>query len=252
MGDGFGIKMEPNFTDLALHSEHEYQRNREYKVILAKSFIIAGENASFSYEDIALVEPGEDGHFYGDEKLYDYVIVEGTLDGLNWTPILPGYDARHNENWLLAYNNKENGREELFVKHSVNLLNNFSPNDTVLFRFRLFSDPGEVHWGWAIDNLAIQSGEPLQSVDYMNEHFFIRCSPNPVSGTASLSYSLPHPSPAKIQVLNVAGQQVEEYSLPLFELKGDFEWTPPRKNGLYIIRIQTSYGVRSTKALVRN
>ena len=32
----------------------------------------------------------------------------------------------------------------------------FSEGDTILIRFRLFSDPYAHGWGWAIDNLRIQ------------------------------------------------------------------------------------------------
>ncbi len=51
----------------------------------------------------------------------------------------------------------------MYKRHTVNLLDKFSPNDVVLFRFSLFSDPATVAWGWAVDNVNIQEAatDPL-------------------------------------------------------------------------------------------
>ena len=38
----------------------------------------------------------------------------------------------------------------------AHLLETFDPGDTIFIRFRLFSDPAVVAWGWAIDDIVIQ------------------------------------------------------------------------------------------------
>ena len=50
------------------------------------------------------------------------------------------------------------GTKEMFVRRNFDLLENgnFVVKDTVLVRFRLYSDPYANGWGWAIDNLKIQ------------------------------------------------------------------------------------------------
>ena len=47
----------------------------------------------------------------------------------------------------------------MFLSQSINLTENtfFAAGDTVIFRFRLSSDRSISGWGWAIDNLQIQS-----------------------------------------------------------------------------------------------
>ena len=51
--------------------------------------------------------------------------------------------------------------------------------DTVLIRFRLFSDSFAVGWGWAIDNLRIQDSQ-VAVEDFINEQDF-SVYPNPIS-----------------------------------------------------------------------
>src|SRR5690606_23795683 len=94
-------------------------------------------------------------------------ITEGSKDGgETWLPVIDGYDAREYSSWQTAYNNSITGNNstaagnpELFVNREISILENgnFSAGDTVLFRFRLYSDPFANGWGWAIDNLRIQS-----------------------------------------------------------------------------------------------
>jgi hypothetical protein len=40
----------------------------------------------------------------------------------------------------------------------INENENIASGDILLIRFRLYSDPAAVGWGWAIDNLSVTSG----------------------------------------------------------------------------------------------
>ena len=113
-------------------------------------------NAFLAYKDVAIVEPGEPGSVFGDESFYDYVIVEGTKDGMNWIPLADGYDCRYDATWLNAYNSSSSISESLFRNHEINLLNKFNAGDQIMIRFRLFADGFVTGWGWVIDDLEIQ------------------------------------------------------------------------------------------------
>src|SRR5690606_20432683 len=131
--------------------------------------------ALMRFDEIVLVEPGDNGSVFGDDGFYDYVLVEGSADGgSTWQPFIPGYDARANNTWLSRYNgniidhiSQAAGEPSLYRERTIDLLENgnFSPGDEVLIRFRLFADQLANGWGWAIDNLVIQEeDEPVTGV----------------------------------------------------------------------------------------
>ncbi|NBP69990.1 MAG: hypothetical protein EBU52_14730, partial [Cytophagia bacterium] len=171
-GNGFSITTPSGFSDGAIHSEHPYingagftddQRELIYQL---KSPIIVNESDAFIvFDEIALVEPGEAGSVFGDEDFYDYVVVEGSKDdGNTWTPFANGYDARAYSDWLARYNSAVTGGNStavgtpsLFKNRVIDMLDKFDPEDTVAIRFRLFIDMSASGWGWAIDNLKIQT-----------------------------------------------------------------------------------------------
>ena len=78
--------------------------NSNLTYTLTVPIIVNSSNAFLSYKDVAIVEPGDPGSVFGDDNFYDYVIVEGTRDGINWIPLADGYDCRYDAAWLNAYN----------------------------------------------------------------------------------------------------------------------------------------------------
>ena len=153
--NGFNIDVNPEFLSASINSPHPYENNSELTAILRVPVVIASTDATLEYEDIAIVEIGDPGSVFGDSDFWDYVIVEAN-NGAEWVNLEDGYDARWNSDWLNAYNSSQPGTESMYKSHSINLLDKFSPGDTVLFRFRLFADQFTVGWGWSIDNLVIQ------------------------------------------------------------------------------------------------
>ncbi len=172
----FSIARKRNFDNPALHSPNPYPSPREDNktfdlITMLRYPLIVKENGAISFDEVVLVEPGEAGTTFGDDEFWDYVVVEASKDfGTSWLPLLDGYDSRSNASWLLAYNSNISGQDsrttgskDLFINRQFSITGNgnFSAGDTILIRFRLFSDPYANGWGWAIDNLRVQ--QPVSS-----------------------------------------------------------------------------------------
>jgi hypothetical protein len=167
----FSIKTETGFSDGALHSPHPYpspdKEDTSYNFVTYLRYpIILKKGEIMSYSEVVLIEPGDPGSKFGDPDFWDYAIAEGSKDyGETWKPLLDGYDSNSNTNWYNNYylhmsgnNSTTTGKKEMFVNRRINLLASsiFSEGDTILLRFRIFSDPFAHGWGWAIDYLSIQ------------------------------------------------------------------------------------------------
>ncbi len=188
-GDGFSITTPAGFTTGAMHTTHPYPEgtgfpNDRLNFIyqLKIPIRVKEQDAMVRFDEIVLVEPGDDGTIFGDDDFFDFVVVEGSVDGgITWNPIANGYDSRANADWLTKYNSAIDnnnstavGDPTLYRSREMNLLTNFDEGDEVVLRFRLFSDPFAAGWGWSIDNLRIQIDEtpPLvlnDHVDYLLE-----------------------------------------------------------------------------------
>jgi hypothetical protein len=136
-----------------------------------------------------MVEPGETGSTFGSSDFYDYVIPEGSKDfGKSWFPLGEGYDSRYSDVWLAAYNSSIDGQNSTYVPDESKLIKHYffvsasssvSAGDTMMVRFRLFSDPYAHGWGWVIEDLNI---EPL--IDRVGEMNYpgLVLFPNPGNG----------------------------------------------------------------------
>jgi hypothetical protein len=191
----FRIYLDEGFQNGALHSPHPYPSPDEDNVELnfsttLKFPVILNDNAKMSFDEIVLVEPGSKGTEFGDFEFWDYVIVEGSKDkGNTWLPLTDGYDSRKHQIWEDSFNSSiadmnstTVGSSDLYINNQIDMLanGNFSSGDTILIRFRLFSDPYSHGWGWAIDNLVIQS--QLTTSDAVLSPGNIRVYPNPFTG----------------------------------------------------------------------
>lgn len=267
-GDAFSITTPAGFSNGAIHSEHPYRNGSgtndesNYIYTLKVPVIINSTNPNMSFDEIALVEPGESGSTFGQDDFYDYVIVEGSKNGgKTWTRLLNGYDARARSSWLSRYNggldnatgnSSATGIPSLFTARSINIDNTFNPGDTVVFRFRLFADQLANGWGWAIDNLNIQGNVTALEV-FFGANQNIKLYPNPSKGDLSLEAELiKQPKNLEIEVLNLQGQAVFQKKVANNRL--DFSESLSLGNlpaGLYLMRIKTEAGV-ITKRFVIN
>ncbi|MDH5610032.1 MAG: T9SS type A sorting domain-containing protein, partial [Cyclobacteriaceae bacterium] len=211
VGRGFSIKSELGFKNFALHSAHPYKENTELVQVLKTPVVVAQADAFLSYMDIAIVEPGDVGTLFGDADFWDYVIVEGTTDGVNWKPFEVGYDARKDPSWLDAYLGSRDINYTYYRKNRIDMQKTFAAGDTVMVRFRLFSDPGAIGWGWVIDDVYIQE-EPL-GIDG-EATVGVKLWPNPISREETLRLDIKGADPtARIQVLTLDGRVVRSYQL---------------------------------------
>lgn len=206
--------------DINLHSPHPYPNNADLTFKVISPFTVSAENAILSYEDIAIVEPGADN---------DFVVVEATLDGLNWIPLIEPYDAGFNAEWLATYNANENPEHEDFIRHEINLTDFFSPGQKILIRFRLHSDATERGWGWAVDDLFIQT-EVVGLAEDLEEKIVIY--PNPANNYLNLT--LPFIQ-GKATIVDVAGRKLMEKKITEKSLKIN---TSRFKNGTYAIILE--------------
>jgi len=178
IGSDFTISTASGFDTPALNSAHPYPSpdtdNTEFNFSTILRYpITLNTTGKMTFDEIALVEPGDVGTKFGDPNFWDYVIVEGSKDGgSTWNPFADGYDSNLQPSWLRLWNSSMSGNnstavptKDLMVKHEINMLvnGNFTVGDVVLVRFRLFSDPYSHGWGWIVDNLAIQDWETAVS-----------------------------------------------------------------------------------------
>lgn len=248
----FDIYIEENFADASLHSPHPYpspnkdNANFNFTTVL-KHPIVLNENAVMSFDEIVLVEPGEVLSKFGDADFWDYVIVEGSTDNAKtWMHVIDGYDSGDSENWKERYNstikNQEStavGIPEWYIRREINLFEsgNFNPGDTVIFRFRLFSDPYAHGWGWTIDNLQIQ--QPVSAPATVLSPGNVQVYPNPVSDVLHVSIqSKTNFSDVTLEIYTLFGQKVrsEIFNTHLGEINETID-VGGLADGLYLLSV---------------
>lgn len=211
LGNSYSIATPSGFNNPGIHSAHSYSNNLNITCTLTVPIIVDSATGYLAYDDIALVEPGEPGTVWGDAEFWDYVVVEGTRDGVNWINFEDGYDCRWDPDWLNAYNTSTPGNATMFRHHEVDMRSAFNHGEQILIRFRLYADEAVTGWGWAIDNLEIQdritvgvdsdvSGPRLFALD---QNF-----PNPFNPTTTIKFSIDQDGPVTLKIYNVLGQEV--------------------------------------------
>ncbi|BBE18153.1 serine protease [Aquipluma nitroreducens] len=266
IGSDFTISSVTGFDSPALNSAHPYLSpdtdNEEFNFSTILKFPIILKNGKMTFDEIALVEPGETGSKFGDENFWDYVIVEGSKDGgISWKPFADGYDSNFQPSWLKLWNSSMSGNnstavptKDLFVKHpTIDMLENgnFSVGDVVLVRFRLFSDPYSHGWGWIIDNLAIQDWETAVNPTLLSSGEVI-CFPNPVKDQLNIEISAKNTIQKLIlRAYNSSGKQVYIQDFPvrsnLFETAIDVSSFIP---GLYLFTFEPEKGEVITRKIL--
>ena len=264
----FNVLTVSGFDSPALNTAHPYlspdadSTNYNFTTVL-KYPIILKSGGKMSFDEIVLVEPGDAGTKFGDPNFYDYVIVEGSRDGgANWKPLVDGYDSNAKASWLNLYNSSTSGQnstavptKDLFVKREVDLLfnGNFKANDTILVRFRLFSDPYAHGWGWIIDNLSIQDVGTAVNPALLSSGE-ISLFPNPATSKVNLQIQAKNTiHQLQLKVYNSLGKMVIIQSYPVesnrFETVVDVSNLIP---GLYLFAIEPENGQVITRKILVN
>lgn len=228
---GFSIQKPAGFTAYGLHTKHPYEspgdndKIIEYTAMLRHPFKFKESGLMFNYNEIVLVEPGEVGSTYGSDAFYDYVIIDGSKDlGKTWFDLVSGYDSHYSSSWETAYNSLIAGQNSLFEgketmlkKHTVFIAPSakISAGDTLLVRFRLYSDPFANGWGWAIEDLKIN---PLiDAIEQKSIDDKVKIYPNPGNGIIKISSYLSNSGsgkPLRYSVFNSSGYSIVNDYLP--------------------------------------
>ncbi len=255
---GFNIAKYSGFSSEALHSEHPYaspednSKSFNFTAMLRHPVIFDPSGMIISYNELVLVEPGESGSLFGSSGFYDYVILEVSKDyGNTWLNLIDGYDSRFIPSWESAYNSLIDadgnstfvGEESMMVKHTIFPLESDSirHGDTLLFRFRLYSDPFANGWGWVIDDLKIN--QLVDNVEKITTDA-IKVYPNPGNGIITIqSEDLMSKNRVRFNVFNSAGICIlDDYINGTPEAKIDISKLPA---GFYILKLYLGDGIRT-------
>ncbi len=237
-------------SNQSLETAHNYFPNQEAIAVLLQPIIVDGTNSNFFYQDVALVQPSATGVSFGQPGFKDFVVVEGTKDGLNWIPLKDGYNASANAQWLAAYNSNQMGTPSLIADQSIDLKSKFKATDTLLFRFRLKADTDQITgWGWSIDNLFIQQAPT--GIELTETVRGLTMFPNPTNGKAKLQFMLLEESTVSIETIDTKGSIV---GFPLTEkfLEGKHEKEidlTDQSSGLYYVKLKTNGGTKVIKVI---
>ncbi len=263
----FDIYTEPGFDNAALQSPHPYpspnknNTNWDFSTIL-KYPIILQENASMSFDEIVLVEPGEILAGFGDDDFWDYVIVEASKDtGKTWLQLADGYDSGAYTVWEDNYNmnivNQASNTTpipEWYITREINMLanRNFIAGDTVIIRFRLFSDPYANGWGWTVDNLRIQQSVSSPLITETSKNIIVY--PNPVKDILNITILSENKSGELIfDISNMHGQKListkKMDSFNKMESEIDLSELVP---GMYVFTIKEKGIPVYTKKIIKN
>ncbi len=230
-------------SNSSLQSQHSYVANQDASGTLLVPIIVSATNSSFSYEDVALVQPGAGN---------DYVVAEATKNGVTWTSIAPSYNSSANANWLTAVTANGKGDPSMSAAETFDLKPAFKTGDTLLIRFRLHANnDNSTGWGWSIDNLYVQQSPT--GVEPIADANAITIYPNPTSGKFQISYFLQEKSEVQLNIWDMTGRNVvnqnvgeQQDGIHHHEINLD-----TAQDGIYLIRLRTNQGEKVAKVVLR-
>jgi hypothetical protein len=121
----------------------------------------------------------------------------------------------------------------------------FNAGETVLIRFRLFSDELTYGWGWVIDNIKVQvpPPPPILATEQTSERV-LTLSPNPSPDEILISTNLQKPGSVKMEVISSKGVKIMDREfladVSTFNQKIDLK---DLATGTYIVRLHTESGI---------
>lgn len=258
---GFQINKPAGFSKSGLNSKHPYESPEDNNKTIESTSILRHPlkfNESgmlFTFNELVLVEPGETGATFGSAGYYDYVILEGSKNfGKTWFNLIDGYNCSLFPDWQTAYNSSIVGNNSTFVgtesmlrKHTFlyHPSDKISAGDTLLVRFRLFSDPFANGWGWVIEDLNI--GSLIDAVKEVTSQP-VRVYPNPGNGLIRVSSGVPGQDSYRTfryKVFNASGICIKDDNLSGYsETLVDISDFP---SGMYFIILYLDDGIKTIK-----
>ncbi len=263
----FEITKPSGFSSSNLHTISPYPEsdleNQRYNLIAQLKYpIIIEENGLMTFDEVVLVEPGEEGTTYTEESFWDFVIVEGSKNnGKSWLPVTNGYDSGVDELWNSYFTNnlksavsEASGHENMFLQQTIDLTENteFEAGDTVIFRFRLASDQNVTGWGWAIDNLGIQSS--ATAADNVVSNKEVTIYPNPFNESLYIEgFTSDNTSDVEVRITDLSGKTV------FHETRNDAWYNqklkidlPDVAPGVYLASITDNQSNKITQKIIKN
>jgi len=258
---GFDISKPTGFSQYGLHTKHPYEspednnKSINYTALLRHPLKFNESGLLINFNEIVLVEPGEPGSLFGSPDFYDYVIVEGSKNfGKTWFSLADGYDSRYATSWESAYNNAivgQNstfaGTESMLLKHTIfyRSSDKISEGDTLLLRFRLYSDPYANGWGWVIEDLKINFlVDVVEKISYEP----VKVYPNPGNGLIKISSDrtgFEISKPLLYKIFNSAGFCIKnDHTSGGSETLVDISGYP---TGIYFIVLYCDDGIKTIK-----
>jgi hypothetical protein len=176
------------------------------------------------------------------------VIAEGSKNGVDWMPLLDGYDFSIYKSQAKILNKDIDSppTSDLFMKHHTDLLKTFQEGDTILIRFKLHSDPFSTGWGWVIDNINIQGATVnnfTRNRTYGNHAF-----PNPCKNQLYIDLKDEFTKNSSITIYDLSGKvmkNVKSQSTSKVQLN-----TSDLKPGNYLLEIGNGQEYQQLKILV--
>ena len=264
---GWSVATPPGFNDHAFHTPHPYPNASN--IVLWPHFAIrvAQDNATLEYDEVVLVEEGT-ADDWQDPLFFDFALVEGSSDGCNWVPLIPGYDSRAYPSASASYragldgggNSTTPGSVALFERRVINLQETFNPGDLIFIRFRLGTDAAANAWGWAIDNLDVQPNATSvhgREADLSAGAAIAGVYPHPATSEARIELEIERADHVTVDLLDLRGQFVATlfngelpagmFNIPLSDA------VPALDNsagGVYMLRLQTRTSTQTTSILL--
>ena len=285
---GFTFSQPTGFSSPSLSSDHPYADGIEESydggggsdkftnndAVLLKPIIIRSDTAKIYFDEVALVEPGDQGEAFlnvdgtVNRNFFDYVIVQGSNDlGKTWSNFTNGWDANSFSIWQNAWNSKTDkegnsitlGSPSLLKKREIDMLasGKFKAGDQVIIRFRLHADVGAHGWGWWIDNLNIQGSStisnPILAIEPGTEIKDLIVSPNPTSGRLLVQMPLLADGNKEVNIVfsDMMGKLIlsKKYQVTGDMFKEELELSALAQ-GAYLLQVQTGDKLISRKIVL--
>jgi hypothetical protein len=235
-----------NFQNGALHSTIDYpvgfglENASQLYCLLKKSILVNTDNPVITFDEIALLDPN------------DHMIVEASKDeGQNWIALTEKYNSQSQAGWTGPWLNNKKADSTMYRQRTIQLTDfgDIEDGDKLLIRFKLYTNKTISGWGWAMDNLKIQS--PVTSIESPDLENFFSISPNPANHTLALKVERPLTDPMHVSIIDMNGKIV---TLLNMDNPGETaeqnlqvsDWP----SGMYILRATVGPAVRYVKVII--
>jgi len=246
-GDFTVNNMDGTVTQAVLNNlDHPYLDNKIYTTILRRPLIITEASKNFIYEDMAIIEPYTDD-LSDLESFYDYVLIEASTDLQTWTT-LDKYDSRRFPEWLTEFNKGDTASadDNLFKSQTIVLTDKgFSIGDTIVFRFRLVTDPAANSFGWAIKSI---QGSVVSVDEVINDVKLFAVYPTISKGDFTI-FGKNNLGKTNLQIVDLTGKSVYKSTLD-FGKKERQGVSVTLNAGIYILQIIGENNKKSSQKII--